>query len=63
MLRAGLRRMLSGCTHREIALRTQRHRGTVAHDLKDHAERLESHDSYAELTARLTRAALQAVGV
>ena len=63
LLRAGLLRMLSGCTHREIALRTKRHRGTVAHDIQDHRERLEAEPAYADLTAQLARKALAAIGV
>ena len=63
LLRAGLLRMLSGCTHREIALRTKRHRGTVSHDIRDHRERFEANPAYARLTARIARAALAAVGV
>ena len=63
LLRAGLLRMLAGCTHREIALRTGRHRGTVAHDIQDHRERTESDPTYERLAARLARAALAAVGV
>jgi REP element-mobilizing transposase RayT len=63
LLRAGLLRMLSGCTHREIALRTKRHRGTVAHDLADHRERIDAEPAYADLTAPLARKALAAIGV
>jgi REP element-mobilizing transposase RayT len=63
LLRAGLMRMLCGSSHREIALRTQRHRGTVSHDIQDHRERLESNAAYAQLSARLAHAALAAVGV
>jgi len=63
LLRAGLLRLLAGCSHREIALRTKRHRGTVSHDIHDHRERLEANSVYAKLTAQLTRSALCAVGV
>jgi len=63
LLRAGSLRMLSGLTHRGIALRTKRHRGTVAHDIYDHRERIEAKPAYARLTAKLARAALAAAGV
>ena len=63
VLVAGLLRMLSGCTHREIALHTGRHRGTVAHDVHDHRERIENHPAYANLVSTLARSALAAVGV
>ena len=63
LLRAGLLRMLAGCTHREIALRTKRHRGTVSHDIQDHRERLEAEPAYADLTAQLARKALATIGV
>lgn len=63
LLSAGLLRILSGCKHREIAMRTNRHRGTVAHDIQDHRRRLETEPAYAELAAHLARAALAAMGV
>ncbi|MEM8884953.1 MAG: transposase [Planctomycetota bacterium] len=63
LLKSGLLRSLCGLTHREIAMRTKRHRGTVAHDVADHRELFEAHPGYANLTARLMRAALTAVGV
>ena len=63
LLRGGLLRMLAGCTHREIALRTGRHRGTVSHDIKDHRELAEANPAYEKLAARLTRTALAAIGV
>ena len=55
--------MLSGLTHREIAMRTGRHRGTVSHDICDHRERFEASPVYARLTSKLARAALAAAGV
>jgi REP element-mobilizing transposase RayT len=63
LVRAGLLRMLSGCTHREIAMRTGRHRGTVAHDIQDHRERLEAKPAYARLASTLMHAVLAAAGV
>ncbi|MEM8885256.1 MAG: transposase [Planctomycetota bacterium] len=63
LLKAGLLRSLSGCSHREIAMRTNRHRGTVSHDVADHYARFESNFAYAALTSRLMRRALADVGV
>ena len=63
LLRAGLLRMLSGCSHREIAMRTHRHRGTVSHDILDHRERFDASNSYAKLTSKLAHTALAAMGV
>jgi len=62
-IRAGLLRMLAGCSHREIALRTGRHRGTVTHDLAEHRDRLARSGLYEKMTAKLARAVLAAVGV
>jgi len=63
MIRAGMLRMLSGCTHREIAKRVGRHRGTVAHDIHDHRERLEAKPGYVRLISELVCSALSAAGV
>jgi hypothetical protein len=63
LLKAGLLRMLCGCSHREIAMRTHRHRGTVSHDIMDHRERFDADKSYARLTSKLTHTALAAMGV
>ncbi len=60
VLRAGLLRLLAGCTHREIGLRVDRHTGTISHDLADHRRLFDSQPEYAALTSRLAHAALAA---
>jgi len=59
-LRAGLLRLLAGITHREIAMRTQRHASTVCRDLQHHAQLARSDPAYEQLTSRLAHAILQA---
>jgi len=59
VLRAGLFRMLSGCSHRWIGLLTGRHASTISRDVRDHARLLAAHPPYAALTARLSHLALE----
>ena len=58
-LRAGLLRLLSGCTHREIAMRVKRHAGSICRDLQDHAQLIRASRDYERLFSRLAHAALQ----
>jgi hypothetical protein len=60
VLRAGLLRLLTGCTHREIGLRVDRHGGTISRDVRDHARLVEAVPDYATLAAEVTHAAMQA---
>ena len=53
VLRAGLLRMLSGCTHREIGFRVKRHASTVSRDIRDHAHLRRAVPSYAALADRI----------
>ena len=62
-LTAGLLRMLSGCTHREIARHLKRHHGTIAHDIHDQLQWIQERSAYAELVSRLARRALALAGV
>jgi len=59
-LRAGLLRMLAGCTHREIGMRLQRHGATISRDLMDHAQLLATDPGYETLMNRLAHAVLAA---
>ena len=59
-LKAGLLRMLAGCTHREIGLRHQRHSSTVCRDLQDHARLFGEDGDYAALFSKVASAALGA---
>lgn len=59
-LRAGLLRVLAGCTQREIGMRTGRHSSTVCRDLQKHRLLERSDPGYAELSSRLAHAVLQA---
>jgi hypothetical protein len=58
-LRAGLLRLLSGCTHAEIGLRLGRHGSTSSRDVKDHARLLQSVSGYEALSCRLTDLSLR----
>ena len=58
ILRAGLLRMLAGCTHREIGMRVDRHAATVSRDLFDHRRLFELGGEYARLTSIIASAAL-----
>ena len=60
-LRAGLLRLLSGCAHREIGLRLNRHGSTISRDVRDHARLLERDAAYATLTSRVAHAAMEAM--
>ena len=60
-LRAALLRLTAGCTHREIAMRVQRHAGSISRDLQDHAQLMRESREYEQLFARLTHVALQSV--
>ena len=60
VLRAGLLRLLTGCTHREIGLRVDRHSSTISRDVRDHARLVEEAPEYATLIAQVTHAAMQA---
>lgn len=60
ILRAGLLRMLSGCTHREIGFRVDRHASTVSRDIHDHARLLETAPSYERVVGELTASVLAA---
>jgi len=59
-LRAGLLRMLAGCTHREIGMRLQRHGATISRDLMDHARLLAKDPEYETLMNRLAHTVLAA---
>lgn len=52
-LRAGLLRLLAGCTHREIGLRSGRHTATCCRDIQDHVALLRSVPRYERLAAAL----------
>jgi len=58
-LRAGLLRMCSGCTHRELGMRLERHAGSICRDLQDHAQLLRSSADYERLFSGLAHAALE----
>ena len=60
VLRAGLLRLLSGCTHREIALRVGRHAATISRDVRDHLALLRSDTGYEAITATLAHEILKA---
>jgi len=59
-LRAGLLRMLAGCTHHEIGLRTGRHSSTISRDVRNHERLIEADPDYDTLANRLTYAVLAA---
>ena len=59
-LHAGLLRLLAGCTHREIGLRTGRHSSTISRDLRDHRELAGADPEYEALTSRLAHAVVSA---
>ena len=52
-LRAGLLRLLAGCTHREIGLRSDRHASTSCRDVQDHLRLLRTAPGYEKLAAKL----------
>ena len=60
VLRAGLLRLLSGCTHREIGFRVNRHASTVSRDIRDHARLFKTAPSYAQVVGELTASVLAA---
>jgi hypothetical protein len=60
VLRAGLLRLLAGCTHREIGLRVDRHSSTISRDVRDHAQLVNATPEYATLVAWVAHAAMQA---
>jgi len=60
-MRAGLLRLLAGCTHREIGLRSDRHTSTSCRDVQDHVELLRTTPAYETLAAQLAAQVL-AVG-
>jgi REP element-mobilizing transposase RayT len=60
VLRAGLLRLLAGCTHREIGMRLDRHGGTISRDVRDHARLVHAVPAYATLAAQVAHAAMQA---
>jgi putative transposase len=60
VLRAGLLRLLAGCTHREIGMRVDRHGGTISRDVRDHLRFVNAVPGYASLAAQLAHAAMQA---
>jgi REP element-mobilizing transposase RayT len=60
VLRAGLLRLLAGCTHREIGLRVDRHSATISRDIRDHARLVTAVPAYATLVAQVAHAAMQA---
>lgn len=59
-LRAGLLRLLSGCTHREIGLRCDRHTSTCCRDVQDHLRLLRVSPGYERLAATLAAQVLAA---
>jgi len=62
-MRAGLLRMLAGCTHREIGMRTGRHASTSCRDVQAHRELLRGSPDYERLAARLAHRVLAAMRV
>jgi REP element-mobilizing transposase RayT len=60
-LRAGLLRMLSGCTHREIGMRTSRHESTSCRDVRDHRDLIRAAPDYERLASRLAHQVLAIV--
>ena len=60
VLRAGLLRLLAGCTHREIGMRVDRHSSTISRDARDHARLVNASPAYATLAAQVAHAAMQA---
>ena len=58
VLRAGVLRLLSGCSHREIGLRVARHASTVSRDIRDHARLLKASPRYERITSELAAAVL-----
>jgi REP element-mobilizing transposase RayT len=61
VLRAGLLRLLAGCTHREIGMRVDRHSSTISRDVRDHARFVKAAPEYATLVAQMAHAAMQAL--
>ena len=61
VLRAGLLRMLAGCTHREIGHRTGRHSSTISRDVRDHARLSETVPAYESLAAKLADTVLTSI--
>jgi hypothetical protein len=59
VLRAGLLRLLAGCTHREIGMRVDRHSSTISRDARDHARLVSASSEYATLAAQVAHAAMQ----
>lgn len=59
-LRAGLLRLLSGPTHREIALRIGRHPSTISRDIASHGQLTRTTPAYEQLAARLAHEVLEA---
>ena len=59
-LKAGLLRMLSGCSHDEIGMRTSRHASTISRDLRDHRRLLERVPWYETLVSELAAEVLPA---
>jgi hypothetical protein len=59
-LRAGLLRMLAGCTHREIGMRADRHPSTSCRDVQDHRRLLAGTPKYERLAARLANRVIAA---
>ena len=60
-LRAGLLRLLAGCTHREIGMRVDRHGSTISRDVRDHARFVATLPGYATLVAQVAHAAMQEI--
>jgi REP element-mobilizing transposase RayT len=60
-LRAGLLRMLAGCTHREIGMHAIRHESTSCRDVRDHRDLMRAAPEYEELASRLTHEVLAIV--
>jgi REP element-mobilizing transposase RayT len=59
-LRAGLLRLLAGCTHHEIGLRTGRHSATISRDVRDHRHLIARDPEYDALANRLAHVVLSA---
>jgi REP element-mobilizing transposase RayT len=60
-LRAGLLRMLAGCTHREIGMRAHRHESTTCRDVMDHRDLMQKAPDYEKLASSLTHQVLAIV--
>ena len=59
-LRSGLLRALSGCCHREIGMRANRHASTASRDVRDHLRLMRTSEPYGRIASRLVAGLLAA---